>query len=135
VDFGYGTVGQLRLMATLGADVIGVDVDPLLPALYSGPADQGAIGQGHVTVASGRWPALGAVRGAVGGRLDLFLSKNTLKRGYVHPALAVSPSRHFDLGVDDGTFLSALHDALVPGGLVLLYNVCPAPAPPSAQYV
>jgi hypothetical protein len=135
VDLGYGTVGQLRLMATLGADAIGVDVDPLLPALYSHPEDQGPIGAGRVTLVTGRWPALATTRTAVGTRLDVFLSKNTLKRGYVHPALAVNPARHFDLGVDDVTFLMALHDALVPGGLVLLYNVCPAPAPAGAPYI
>jgi hypothetical protein len=135
VDFGYGTVGQLRLMATLGADATGVDVDPLLAALYSAPGDQGPVGPGRVTLVTGRWPALASVRAVVGDRLDLFLSKNTLKRGYVHPALAVSPARHFDLGVDDATFLSALHEALAPGGLVLLYNVCPAPAPPGSPYV
>jgi len=135
VDFGYGTVGQLRLMATLGADAIGVDVDPLLAALYSAPGDQGPLGPGRVTLVTGRWPALASMRAAVGDHLDVFLSKNTLKRGYVHPALAVSPARHFDLGVDDATFLAALHDALVPGGVVLLYNVCPAPAPPGATYV
>ena len=33
LDFGYGTVGHLRLLASLGADVTGVDVDPLLRAL------------------------------------------------------------------------------------------------------
>ena len=135
VDFGYGTVGQLRLLATLGAEATGIDVDPLLPALYSAPGDQGPVGRGHVALVTGRWPALASAREAVGGRLDLFLSKNTLKRGYVHPALAVNPARHFDLGVDDGTFLSALHGALVPGGFVLLYNVCPGAAPFGAPYI
>jgi hypothetical protein len=135
VDFGYGTIGQLRLIATLGADAVGVDVDPTLAALYSAPGDQGAVGSGRVTLVTGRWPALASVRAAVGDHLDVFLSKNTLKRGYVHPALAVNPARHFDLGVDDATFLAALHDALVPGGVVLLYNVCPAPAPPGAAYI
>ena len=135
VDFGYGTAGQLRLMATLGADATGVDVDPLLRALYSRPEDQGAVGGGHVKLVAGRWPAWPGTRAAVGDHLDVFLSKNTLKRGYVHPALAVNPSRHFDLGVDDATFLSAVHDALVPGGLVLIYNVCPAPAPSGAPYI
>jgi hypothetical protein len=135
VDFGYGTVGQLRLLATLGADAVGVDVDPLLPALYSRREDQGAVGRGRVTLVSGRWPAFASTRAAVGGHLDLFLSKNTLKRGYVHPALAVNPGRHFDLGVDDATFLAALHEAVVPGGFVLLYNVCPAPAAPGAPYI
>ncbi len=135
VDFGYGTAGQLRLMATLGADAIGVDVDPMLAALYSAPGDTGAVGPGRVTLVTGRWPALAGVRASVGDHLDVFLSKNTLKRGYVHPALAVNPARHFDLGVDDTTFLAALHAALVPGGIVLLYNVCPAPAPPGAPYI
>jgi hypothetical protein len=135
VDFGYGTVGQLRLMAALGADAVGVDVDPMLAALYSAPGDQGVLGPGRVTLVTGRWPAVPDVRAAVGDHLDVFLSKNTLKRGYVHPALAVSPARHFDLGVDDATFLAALRDALVPGGVVLLYNVCPAPAAPGAAYI
>ncbi len=43
LDFGYGTIGHLRLMAALGADVTGVDVDPLLHALYSTRADQGLV--------------------------------------------------------------------------------------------
>ena len=37
LDFGYGTIGHLRLLAAQGAIVTGVDVDPLLPALYSDP--------------------------------------------------------------------------------------------------
>jgi hypothetical protein len=135
VDFGYGTVGQLRLLSTLGADATGVDVDPLLPVLYSEPGDQGAIGRGHVTLVSGRWPAIARTRAAVGVGVDVFLSKNTLKRGYVHPELAVNPARHFDLGVDDATFLSALHATMVTGGLVLLYNVCPAPAAKGEPYI
>src|SRR5262245_4560872 len=33
LDFGYGGIGQLRLLASLGADVVGVEVDPLDRAL------------------------------------------------------------------------------------------------------
>jgi hypothetical protein len=33
-DFGCGMIGQLRLLALLGADAIGIDVDPVLAALY-----------------------------------------------------------------------------------------------------
>ena len=36
-DFGYGTAGHLRLLAGLGAEVTGIEVDPLLRALYSEP--------------------------------------------------------------------------------------------------
>jgi SAM-dependent methyltransferase len=42
-DFGYGTIGHLRLMAANGARVTGVDVDPVLRALYSQPEDQGKV--------------------------------------------------------------------------------------------
>src|SRR5262245_26861871 len=47
VDFGYGTIGHLRLLAGLGAEVVGIEVDPLLRALYSEPGDQGRIGSGE----------------------------------------------------------------------------------------
>ncbi len=135
VDYGYGSIGQLRLLAALGADAVGVDVDPMLPALYSQPGDQGVVGRGRVSLVTGRWPAFRSTRDAVGPHVDVFLSKNTLKRGYVHPALGVDPTRHFDLGVDDATFLAALRDVVVPGGLALIYNVCPRPAAPGEAYV
>src|SRR5262245_2477947 len=56
-DFGCGMLGQLRLLAENGATTIGIDVDPLLPALYSESGDQGAVGAGSVTLATGQWPA------------------------------------------------------------------------------
>ena len=43
LDFGYGTIGHLRLLAAQGALVTGVDVDPLLSALYVAPGDQGIV--------------------------------------------------------------------------------------------
>ncbi len=39
VDFGCGGLGAPRLLAMCGFTVVGVDVDPLLPALYSEPGD------------------------------------------------------------------------------------------------
>jgi hypothetical protein len=53
LDFGYGTIGHLYLLGSLGADAVGVDVDPLLPALYSQPKDQDRVpGRGGRTAAS-----------------------------------------------------------------------------------
>src|SRR5262245_46407423 len=43
LDFGYGTIGHLRMMASRGADVFGLDVDPFLTALYREPTDIGVI--------------------------------------------------------------------------------------------
>ena len=38
------------------------------------------------------------------------------------------------LGVDDTTFVRALRDVLKPGGLVLIYNLSPAPSKPDEPY-
>ena len=35
IDFGHGGIGQLRLFAELGAQAVGIDVDPLQPVLYA----------------------------------------------------------------------------------------------------
>jgi hypothetical protein len=135
LDFGYGGIGHLRLLAGLGADVTGVDVDPLLPALYAAPGDQGAVGAGRVTLVDGRWPADAAVARAVGGGYDLFIAKNTLKRGYIHPEQPVDERKRIRLGVDDDAYLRALFLIVKPGGRVLVYNLCPAPAPPGKPYI
>jgi SAM-dependent methyltransferase len=142
LDFGYGTIGHLRLLATLGSDAVGVDVDPLLPALYSEPSDQGTIaGQksegraGKVTLVHGRYPAEPGVAKAVGEGYDLILSKNTLKNGYLHPAQPVDKRMLIDLGVTEAAFVQTLYHALKPGGKVLIYNICPAPNPPGKPYI
>jgi SAM-dependent methyltransferase len=139
LDFGYGTIGHLRLLATLGADITGVDVDPLLTALYSQPEDQGPVkfgrGQtGRVRLIEGRFPADQAVTKAVGKGFDLIISKNTLKKGYVHPERPVEKRRLLNLDVDDESFVRALHAALKPGGWVMIYNITPAPSPPDQPY-
>ena len=124
LDFGCGTLGHLRLLASLGADATGLDVDPVLPALYSRPGDQGAIRAGKVTgrlrLATGQWPASDAIVREVGTGYDLFLSKNTLKNGYIHPAEKVDPRMLVHLGVSDSVYLARLAEAVVPGGRVMI---------------
>jgi hypothetical protein len=134
-DFGCGMLGQLRLLAENGATTIGIDVDPLLAALYSEPGDQGAVGPGSVTLATGQWPATDEMRRTVGEQLDLFISKNTLKNGYLHPARPVDPRLLVHLGVSDSEFVAALARSVKKGGRVLIYNLCPAPAPPDKPYI
>ncbi len=133
LDFGYGTIGHLRMLASQGADVTGLDVDSFLTALYSDPTDTGVITgnsnthkDGRITLVSGRFndPKIGE---QVGGDYDLIISKNTLKRGYVKPPEGIEVDKRMliDLGVDDATFLKTLYDALKPGGHLLIYNICP----------
>ena len=136
LDFGFGSIGQLRALASVGAQVTGVEVDPLLQALYSQPGDTGAIGRdGRLTLVFGRWPAEAAAVEQAGRGFDLFISKNTLKRGYIHPERPVDPRRLVQLGVDDETFVRAVFEALKPGGSFLIYNLCPAPAPEDKPYI
>ncbi len=141
LDFGYGGIGHLRLMASLGADVVGVDVDPILAAVYSEPTDQGEIAGhggaagGKLKLVNGRWPGDAATKTAVGGGFDLIVSKNTLKNGYIHPAEAVDERQLVRLGVDDAAYVKALWEALKPGGRVLIYNLCPAPAEAGKPYI
>jgi SAM-dependent methyltransferase len=128
-DFGHGGIGQLRLFAELGAEAVGIDVDPLQPVLYSAPGDRGPLGKagGSVKLIHGRFPFDPKVVAAVGGGYDLFLSKNTLKHGYIHPSQKVDPRMLVNLGVDDPTFLKAVASSLKPGGWFVIYNLSPAP--------
>lgn len=138
LDFGYGTVGHLRLLANLGADAVGVDVDPFLRALYSEQGDTGVVKgkgrEGRITLLNGRFPAEEAIKQLVGGGYDLIVSKNTLKNGYIHPEKPVDQRLLVHLGVDDETFVRALFTALKPGGRVLIYNLYPAQSPPDQPY-
>lgn len=146
IDFGYGTIGHLRLLASCGAHITGIEVDPILRELYSFEGDTGSIPRvnagddeasaepGSVRLVHGQWPADEAVRAQVDGPYDLFISKNTLKRGYIHPEREVDPRRLVHLGVDDETFLRRVKNSLSQGGLVMIYNIAPAPSGPDEPY-
>ena len=110
VDFGFGSIGQLRAMAALGADAVGIEVDPLLKVLYSDAADTGKIKHcdaagkgrdGSVKLVFGQFPANAATVSDVGKGFDVFVSKNTLKHGYIHPEQEVDPRMLVHLDVDD----------------------------------
>lgn len=139
LDYGYGTVGHLRLLAYSGAQVVGVEVDPLLPTLYSDPSDQGPIKgkgdrTGSIQLIDGSFPGDPKVKQAVGEGYDIILSKNTLKNGYLHPSQPVDKAMLVDLGVEEAVFLRTLFAALKPGGKVLIYNLSPAPSKPGEPY-
>jgi hypothetical protein len=138
VDFGYGNIGQLKLLALLGADSAGIEVDPMLPLLYAaenGPVQARDGTRGSLKVLHGRFPADASLVKELGGGYDLFLSKNTLKRGYVHPEKPVPDRQRIDLAVTDAEYVRAVHRLLKPGGYFLIYNLSPAPAPPDKPYL
>lgn len=133
-DFGFGSIGHLRLLAANGAQVVGIEVDPLLKLLYSQPSDIGEIARskqagpgknGSITLAIGSFPSDSTIRATVGSGYDLFISKNTLKHGYIHPEREVDPRMLVHLGVDDSTYVKTIFDLLNPGGYFMIYNLHP----------
>lgn len=144
LDFGYGSIGHIRMLASLGAHVTAVDPDSYLAALYSEQNDQGTIplagasrrGRGSITLAHGYWPKDPKIVAQVGLGYDLILSKNTLKRGYIKPDRKVDDKRQLiDLGVSDQVFLAAIFNALSPGGKLVIYNLYPKPSGPKEKFL
>ena len=133
-DFGYGSIGHLRMLAQMGIEITGVDVDPLLAQMYKDCS--GTYSKGKIQLLNGKFPAEEALVQAAGEGYDLFLSKNTLKRGYIHPAREPASPRHvIDLGVNDQQFLQQIAKMLKPSGLFVIYNFCPAKASDDKPYI
>ncbi|MFG0256962.1 MAG: hypothetical protein ACF8GE_03575 [Phycisphaerales bacterium JB043] len=143
-DFGFGNVGQLRMLASLGAHVVGIEIPDMLEAMYRKLSDQGLVQRsseagpgepGSVTLVFGQYPTTDEIISAVGSDLALFMSKNTLKKGYIHPEQEVNPRMLVHLGVSDEVYAQTVYDALAPGGLFLIYNLYPKPSTePDAPY-
>ncbi len=131
MDLGYGQLGQLRLWGQMGAHVIGVEIDPILRAMYEdcealGPIDH----SGSVELVHGAWPNEKETREEVGEQFDLIVSRNLLKKGYVKPA-ALNPKFPIPVawGMSDLEAVSHFYDALAPGGLVVIESLGPKPDP------
>lgn len=150
LDFGFGTIGPVRMLASLGADMVAVDPDPYPFALYSEDGDTGGIAgiplyndeqpPGTLRLVQGRWPAEESVVSQIGGGYDIIVSKNTLKNGYINPqppaGKTVNPRAVIHLGVSNDAFVAAVAGALKPGGFFMIYNISPKPVEgPDAPYL
>ncbi|MEM1422954.1 MAG: hypothetical protein AAGH64_03015 [Planctomycetota bacterium] len=144
LDFGFGHIGHLRAMASLGAHCVGIEVSEMIERMYSEPGDVGVVPRhldadaghpGTLRLVFGSWPGDDAVRTAVGGPYDLIITKNVLKRGYIYPEREADLSQLIDLGVEDDVFIGALFDALRPGGVMVLYNYSPKQAGPDEDFI
>ncbi len=149
LDFGFGGVGHLRLLAALGNEVVGVEVDRTLRAIYADGDDQGVINgsplmddvspDGSLLLVFGRFPADAEVVRTVGDGYDVIMSKNTLKNGYInpehHPEHHADKAPGVDLGVQNEKFVEEVFKRLRPGGLFLIYNLSPAQAPEPEKWL
>ncbi|MDX2114282.1 MAG: hypothetical protein SFZ24_01505 [Planctomycetota bacterium] len=148
MDFGYGHIGHLRLMAQRGAYVVGVDIDRRLQALYRDVNDQGIIETGvedatgprlgRLALVHGSWPSDPQVAAVVAAEAEtgfhVITAKNTLKNGYINPERPADERTLVKLGVPPDVFLSEVHGALVPGGLFVIYNISPKLSGPDETY-
>jgi hypothetical protein len=73
-----------------------------------------------------------ATRGRVGGGYDLILPEHAQER--LHSPVELADFAPWSTGRSDGE-LSPRPTALRPGGRVLIYNPCPAPAAPGKPYI
>jgi len=146
LDFGCGGVVHMQMLAQCGVEIVGVDVDPLLPAVFSEPGDLGVFAaapipnaeitrDGSVQLTIGSWPGDAATREKVGTGFDIITSKNTLKNGYINPERETNPKYLVHLGVSNEQFVQAVYDALNPGGYFLIYNLSPAQNPDDQPYL
>ena len=144
VDFGFGSIGHLRMMASCGANVFGIEVDTSLRGLYSSPRDQGKISRfgeesgrapGKLRLLFGNFPGEDRLTSDLGSGIDVFFSKNTLKRGYIHPEQEVPESQKISLGVSDAEFIKSVFDRLNPGGMFMIYNLHPKRTAPGDGYI
>ncbi len=145
-DFGCGGVVHMQMLAQCGIDVVGVDVDPILPAVFSEPGDLGTFPaapipsagidrNGSVQLVIGSWPGDASTRDKVGTGYDIITSKNTLKNGYINPERETNPKYLVHLGVSNQEFLQSVADMLNPGGYFLIYNLSPAQNPDDKPYL
>ncbi|MBL8875966.1 MAG: hypothetical protein JNM86_09250 [Phycisphaerae bacterium] len=130
LDLGFASILPLRLMACLGASVTGLETDKLVAALYAFDGDTGPVRSvrgrtidrshdGSIAIKQGR---LGVDWKPEAGSLDLILSRNTLKQGYVHPRAEHAHEPNVKLKLTDEAFLETVRASLSRGGLFAIYN-------------
>lgn len=130
LDIGYGTILPLRLMACLGARTLGIDTDTFPIAIYGEPTDTGQVRAVKSRTNTGSVNgSIDLTRGRVGvdwtpqvESIDIIVSRNTLKNGYVHPSAEHAHEPNVRLDIEDRSFLRVIRDSLRRGGLFVIYN-------------
>jgi len=128
LDFGYGQIGQLRLLAQTGADVTGIESSTMISSIYTLPDDTGEIAgasgnTGSIALHQGYWPAGQFAREKVGTGYDLIMARNVLRKGPMDLDVQVRPELRVRLRSSNEMFLARTNEALNMGGYALVYNI------------
>ncbi len=128
LDIGYGQLGQLEMLARCGAEVDGVEVDPVVHLLYASTRlTDTVVGEdgtkGRVSLHFGEWFGDWKFRQSIGKNYDLILARNVLKRGYVQPEEPMDSFDPIDVGGDAAMGAQIIYEALEPGGIAVVYNL------------
>lgn len=128
LDFGYGQLGQLEMLARCGAAVFGVEADPVIHTLYHATrigdgvtAEDGTKGSVHLEL--GEWFSDWRLRERLGGNFDVIIARNVLKRGYVQPDEPMRGFDPIDIGGEPEDAARAIYNALDDGGVAVVYNL------------
>jgi SAM-dependent methyltransferase len=128
LDFGYGQIGQLEMLARCGAEVFGVEADPIVHTLYQSTrvadgvvSEDGTKGSVHLEL--GQWFSDWRLRQRMGGDFDVIMIRNVLKRGYVQPEEPMKGFDPIDIGGEPEDAVRAIYNALDDGGVAVVYNL------------
>ncbi len=128
LDFGYGQLGQLEMLARCGAKVVGIEIDPVIDTLYRTTrisddvrADDGT--RGRVRLLLGDWFNDWDLQRDAGPGFDIILCRNVLKRGYVQPEEPMAGFDPIDIGGEPVDGALHIFHALEEGGIAVVYNL------------
>lgn len=132
LDFGYGQLGQVAMLARCGARVHGVEVDPLVHTLYEVSEAAGEVRSndgriGSISLYLGEWFGDEDFRSQTGDGFDLLLFRNVLKKGYVTPDVPMEGFDPIDVGGSPERGAEIIAAALAPGGIAIVYNLGSGP--------
>lgn len=119
LDYGFGTIGHLKLLTENNHIVHGVEIDPILNLLYK----EEDMANDNLKLFYGYFPKDKSLVKKLDNNYDVFISKNTLKKGYVHPDIEVNKKYLLNFGVSDDDYLQAISELLKPDGYFLIYNL------------
>ena len=118
LDYGYGAIGHLQMLTSMGAEMHGLEISAMREALYT--AEDRVVPAGRVSLHHGYFPSDAKVVTALGQDFDWVVARNVLKRRLLEPQ--GTDGAEVELGVSHRAFAAAMFRLLSSGGHVLIYN-------------
>lgn len=120
LDYGFGTIGHLKLLSLNGHKVTGIEANTFLEALYEDEYSK----NDNMELFFGIFPKDDHFKEKLTPEsYDVFISKNTLKKGYVNPEFEFDKKYLINIGRSEEEYLNAVFNLLKDDGYFLIYNL------------